>query len=313
MQHIGCLAGFSDGTVLRLCYDRRPLLLSIAAPQGNDRGPQYMEKVFSSILDSIDRHDQLQLVYGTHADEISIFCRFDDHLEEQVVSHIKAKYPNCSLNVLAEEALDPPVGLCTWSCSLRLVPELFPILRHKQFQDVVDGSLEDPLESLLGVVQADDRLQPRIEITVRAAGGLRWFFAKGAVKRLDRGFFRSHHILSAFYARHITGSWLWPVAFLLGLCAFRDRFASSQTDTTASRYGDREDDVQAAADKIGGNLFEASVRLVVSCPPECEQAARTKLRVMRGAFGAFTKSRSAMLFSMVRRTLEFMLTGPFMP
>ena len=110
-----------------------------------------MEKVFSSILDSIDSHDRLQLAYGVHNDAVGIFCRFDDHLEEQIISHIKAKYPNCSLNVLAEEALDPPAELCTWSCAVRLVPELFPILRHRQFQDVVDGSLEDPLESLLGV------------------------------------------------------------------------------------------------------------------------------------------------------------------
>jgi hypothetical protein len=122
---------------------------------------------------------------------------------------------------------------------------------------------------------------------------VRRFFAKGAVKRLDRGFFRSHHILSAFYARHISGSWLAPVAFVLGLFAFRDRFDRDQTDATASRFGDREDDVQVAADKIGGKLFEASVRLIVAAPRECERAARTKLRVMRGAFGAFTKSRLA--------------------
>ncbi len=60
------------------------VLVSITAPQANDRGPQYMEKVFSSILDSIDPHDQLQLAYGTQADAVGIFCRFDDHLEEQV-------------------------------------------------------------------------------------------------------------------------------------------------------------------------------------------------------------------------------------
>ncbi len=132
-----------------------PMLLSITAPSTNERGPQYMEKVFSSILDSIDPHDQLQLAYDTHEDAVGIFCRFDDHLEEQVVSHIEAKYPNCAVKVIADDALDPPAGLCTWSCSLRLTPELFPILRHKQFQDVIDGSLEDPLESLLGVLQHD--------------------------------------------------------------------------------------------------------------------------------------------------------------
>ena len=105
------------------------MLVTITAPQDNDRGPSYMDKVFSSILDSIDPRDQLQLAYGTHEDAVGIFCRFDDRLEHQVVSHIEAKYPNCAVNVIADDALDPPADLCTWSCSLRLTPELFPILR----------------------------------------------------------------------------------------------------------------------------------------------------------------------------------------
>ena len=225
------------------------MLLSITAPQDSDRNPQYMEKVFSSILDSIDRRDCLQLAYGCYEDAVGIFCRFADHLEEQVVSHIKAKYPNCLVKVLAEDALDSPAGLCTWSCSLRLVPEIFPILRHKQFQDVVDGTLEDPLESLLGVVQPGDRLQPRILITVRAAGRVRRLWAKGAVKRLDRRFFRSHHILSAFYARHITGSWLWPVAFVLG----DDSTITSEFGWCPADYFEQEQ-----TESTEGNIFSAS-------------------------------------------------------
>ena len=87
------------------------------------------------------------------------------------------------------------------------------------------------------------------------------------MKRLNRGFFRSHSLLADFYARHIVRSWLLPFAFLLGLVARRDRFASHEIDTTASRYGDREDDVQAASDKIGGNLFEARIQLIESVLP----------------------------------------------
>ena len=39
-----------------------------------------------------------------------------------------------------------------------------------------------------------------------------------------------------------------------GLFAFRDRFAANHTDATTSRFGDREDDVQAAADKMHGHI-----------------------------------------------------------
>ncbi len=252
-----------------------------------------MERVFSSLLDSLDRRDILRLEYGQYDGAIGIFCRFPDHLQQHVLVHLNAKYPNCRITVLAEHALEPDPDQVTWSCSLKLTPELFPILRHRQFQDVVTGLLEDPLESLLSVVQPDQQLHPRIQIAVRQARAWRRSWARSAVKRLDRAFFRSHHHLADFYARGISTRLLWVPALLLGMLSIPDRFLSRQTDTTTSRFGDREDDIQAAADKLGGNLFDARLMLSVRGPRGCEKLARTKLRTIKGAFGAFTKSRLA--------------------
>ena len=45
-------------------------------------------------------------------------------------------YPNCALTTV--ESLDePPPGSMTWSSSLQLSPEIFPILRHAQFEDLL--------------------------------------------------------------------------------------------------------------------------------------------------------------------------------
>jgi len=270
------------------------VLLSITPPTTNDRGPQYMEKVFSSVLESIDYRDEIHLEYGCLDGTIGIYCRFASHLKAHITEHLKAKYPNCTIEEIDEHALDDGDALrTTWSASLVLCPDLFPILRHKQFQDLIDGSLEDPLESLLGVIQPEPDLIPRIQITVRPTRRRRRRWGRGAVKKLDRSFFRSHFRLADFYAQHITSPFTWPLAFPLGMVATSDRSNSLQADTSGGRYGEREDDVQAAADKIGGNLFDARICLSVSASNASASAAIIKLRTMRGAFGAFTKSRLA--------------------
>jgi len=262
-----------------------------------------MEKVFSSVLESISDGDEIQLEYGCLDGTIGIYCRFASHLKAHITEHLKAKYPNCTIQEIDEDALDDvDPSRTTWSASLVLRPDLFPILRHKQFQDLIDGSLEDPLESLLGVIQPERGLLSHIQLTVRPTRGHRRRWGRGAVKKLDRSFFRSHFRLADFYACHITRPLTWPLAFLLGMLATPDRSSNRQADTSGGRYGEREDDVQAAADKIGGNLFDARICLSVSAPNACASAAITKLRTMRGAFGAFTKSRLATFhMSRIRR------------
>lgn len=266
------------------------MLIAITAPQTNDRGPQYMEKVFSSVLSSIGRRDQFELQFGQLGGHVGLFCRFPDHLEHPILDPLRAKYPQCSVEALEDN--EAASARETWSCTLRLTPELFPILRHKQFQDLVDGSLEDPLESLLGVVGDGDGLQSRIVITVRPADRKKQNRARAAVKKLDGSYFRRHYRLADFYAACVLRPKRRWLAWLVGFFAFGDQTTrNSQTDVSTSRFGEREDDVQAAADKIGGNLFEASIQLVVTA--QSKTAASERLRTMRGAFAAFTKSRLA--------------------
>jgi hypothetical protein len=64
-------------------------------------------------------------------------------------------------------------------------------------------------------------------------------------------------------------------------------------ETSTSRQHDREDDLQAASEKVGGHLFESQIRLIVLAPAERQREASDRIRQMAGAFGAFTKSRLA--------------------
>src|SRR5204862_7297469 len=54
---------------------------------------------------------------------------------------------------------------------------------------------------------------------------------------------------------------------------------------------EREDDLQAAADKLAHHLLESQVRLLVSGPESMVEKARSKLQEMAGSFGLFSFPR----------------------
>jgi hypothetical protein len=95
------------------------------------------------------------------------------------------------------------------------VLELFPILRHVQFEDLLNGNFADPIDSLLRAIKPDATLRCRVAIAAAPATARRGWWAKQAVKRLDRPFFRSHEVLADWYAHHITRPRTWTVAWLV--------------------------------------------------------------------------------------------------
>jgi len=86
----------------------------------------------------------------------------------------------------------------------------------------------------------------------------------------------------------------WQLAWLLGLLArCTPQPVRSTLDTSTCRLHEREDDLQAAADKLGDHLFETNLRLVVEAPASLNTQTQERLRRMTGALGAFTRSRLA--------------------
>src|SRR5207248_2493446 len=114
------------------------------------------------------------------------------------------------------------------------------------------------------------------------------------IRLLDREFFRRHHRLAEFFAEHITRRGLWLPAWLLGLLARQSPHVHRTTiDTSGSRIHDREENLQAASDKIGGHLFETHILLTMHTRPDAAALAADRMRQLAGAFGAFTQSRLA--------------------
>lgn len=269
------------------------VLTLIAAPANNERSPRYMEKALAAIHQTGLRRQPITLIYGTVAGQIGLMLRCTNAQREFVVGPIEANYSQCSIATILgdEETAD---GDETWSVDLDLVPELFPILRHAQFEDLLNRNFADPVSSLLRAIRPDDRLRCRVEMTIVPASHHRCHVASESVKLLDREFFRRHHRLAGFFARNITRWRGWFPAWLLGRVARRTAERSHSTiDTSTSRSHEREADLQSASEKIGSHLFDTRIRLVVRAPREHEAVAHERLRSMVGAFGAFTRSRLA--------------------
>jgi len=86
----------------------------------------------------------------------------------------------------------------------------------------------------------------------------------------------------------------------LGLLARGGDARWGRTDVSGGRQHEREDDVQAASDKIGGHLFEASISIALQA--DDAKLARDRLRAIAGAFGSLTRSRLATFrISRIRR------------
>jgi len=257
-----------------------------------------MEKVFAAIHQAGAEGQPIHLQYAHHAGEVGLFMRFPQDLRRLVLEPLAAKYPGCRFDQVKGKRHRLPSQ--TWYAKLRLTPELYPILRHSQFEDVLTRTFEDPIDGILKAVQPEEGIEGSVRIAIRRARPLRRWFAKRAVKRLDGPFFRRHFELGAFYARRITRPWAPVLAWPLGLLARGGHARWGRADVTGGRQHEREDDVQAASDKIGGHLFEASILLVAQA--HGARRARDRLRAIAGAFGSLTRSRLATFrMSRIRR------------
>jgi hypothetical protein len=257
-----------------------------------------MQEALAAIHQANRSRMPITLEYGSHDGRVGLYLRVPDELSPLASNLITAKYPTCKLEVMENErCLEPPLTrLCdTWSTQLRLVPDLFPILRHTQFEDLSSHSFADPIDALLQSIQPDSATQARVEIQIVPVSRWRQRWARRAAEVLDSEVFRCSEDFTAIFARAIVHPLLWPVAWVFGMKARRStrHTVRNQIDTSAGRHHEREDDVQAASDKLGGHLFDVRIRLLTYAGKGQSREAERKLRQIIGAFGSFTATRLA--------------------
>lgn len=241
-----------------------------------------------------------------HDGQVTLAIRFPEELRGTIEGQLFAQYPDCRVVPLPRD-IEKGKALRTWEASLHLQRSLFPIKRYSQFEDALNRVNADPLTALFMAVAGERgpaALDARIEITLRPVSRRVRRRALSCLRRLAGPFFRRHHRLAHLYLDWTLSSCRTFRLFgwLLGRLEREPDHARGSLTTSAARQHDREEDLQAAADKLGRLLFEAHIRLSVTNRSADEHIACAKLRDMAGAFGQFSSPRLASFrFARARR------------
>lgn len=78
------------------------MLISLAAPATNERGPRYMEKALAAIHQANHLRQPMSLEFGTQEGRVALFLRSFHKMEEFIVGPITANYPNCSITTVEQ-------------------------------------------------------------------------------------------------------------------------------------------------------------------------------------------------------------------
>ena len=274
------------------------MLIALSVPTDNDRGPQYVEHALAAVHQANPGRLPMEFGFARYKKNVMLLVRSPPELAAGATSQLAAHYPAATISRLAEDALAAPAGAATWSAELFLRPDLFPIRRYPQFDDTLNRNVSDPLTAIFATLTADggDDLRPAIMLTVCPASGHRVRRARAAAALLASPFFRAHRRLARLFALGCTSQWtlIRVSACVLGRLVCLGGGAAGPTSSAASaRTHDREDDLQAAVDKLGRHLFEVHLRLAVFASPGDAARAERQLRRMAGAFGQFMVPRMA--------------------
>lgn len=270
-----------------------------------------MEQALAAVHQTLGRRDDLTLLIGSHDGMTRLFVRASETLRPVLAGQLYAQYPDVAIDLFPVEILQPAPGTKSFVRKFWLSPYAFPIRRFAQYEDALNRILADPLASLLAAVRPDDQssCRARVELQLQPAGCRIVCRARRVLLALNRDFFRRHPRLAAWYAR----SALAP-ALLLRLTARGSAWLvpsgtqsprSDLLSVSSARVHEREEDLQAASDKLGRHLFACRLRIVVAVPKERAESAKRKLDEISGAVGQFSVPRLASF----RPLSSFRLTG----
>ena len=115
-----------------------------------------MEKALAAFHQAATQGDVVVLEYASDGEQVGLRVKCHARLVEVVLGPLTANYPECVLaEVNGEESRSERE---TWAVELWLVPELFPILRHGQFEDALNRNFADPISAILRAIRPEHSL-----------------------------------------------------------------------------------------------------------------------------------------------------------
>ena len=248
------------------------------------------------LTDLLDQCHQMRLFYATINSETQLMIDVPSALTRTTEQLLSAKFTDIQL-LRHKGPLYPEGRHEAWSCHLRLMPDIRPLIFRQQFQDHIQRNYVDPASALLQAVRdiSDDhagsttRVRSMVQISVTPATAWQKWRAKRLLQRLSHPWWDTHATLKDIYARWANGHWhrrvlVWPVSWLIPRVKVVDRDAAS---------------------KLDAQLCNASIELVSWSNPTEALLARKQLSAMAGAFAEFTEpGRCRFVASRVRKGIR---------
>jgi hypothetical protein len=291
-------------------------LLYVRAPKENEeRGPLYAESAIAAMhsLKGDDVPVSLEMGMGFEG-KIGFFVRAARGAVRLTESQLYAQYPEIDIEYLQEDPFTLTEGEQVVSLDLVLTdPEVFPIKRHPQFDDMLTRVNVDPLAGITSTLAhySVPGMRGHVGIIMKPLTGSFRRRSLRFLPLLSKG-------MSSISVRHaklfthmqLARGWrrilYFPVAVFLG--GFRawpgvSKFAGKsliaiETDShdpdfqeeqqASMRSHDREDSLSAAADKVNRLMFTCNIRISVIAPTGEAEAAKEKLQEIAGSFRQFS-------------------------
>jgi len=294
------------------------IILKIRAAQENERGPLYMEPVIAALHSLKGVGAQVGLEIGVGRDrKIALFVRASKDTVGLIESQLYAQYPDIDIEQLEEDPFQADETEEVVYCDLKLnAPEILPIKRHPQFDDMLARVNIDPIAGLTSAIARYPfaGMRGHIQIAVQPLGGRFRIRALCFLPLLQKGLPSLSRRYANFYTRIVLArGWrhiaYLPLATLLGgfrAWQFFRKFSlpislipersmedeEREGERTAGRTHDREDSMAGTVDKLNRLLFVCNVRVGVIVPKGKVPEAERKIHEIVGSFRQFSLPQS---------------------
>lgn len=287
-------------------------LLHIRTSKENERGPLYMEPALSGIHSLKGKSGQVNLEIGMMPNgKIGFFVRAKQAAARLTESQLYAQYPDIDIEYLDTDPFAVREGEVVVSADLLLTdPEIFPIKRHPQFDDMLSRVNVDPIAGLTSSLARypQPHMRGQISIMLKPLTGDYRRRALRFIPLLSRGLPSVSVTYTKLFTRlQLARGWrrivYLPLAVLMG--GFRawpgfskflkapsltGEFSSSdpeEQESASMRSHDRESAAEAATDKVNRLLFTCTIRINVIVPKGSEELGREKLMEIASSFRQF--------------------------
>ncbi len=277
------------------------------------RGPLMMESVLSSLHSLRGKDGVMSLEIGYAEGKISLFARVTPRAASLVESQMYAQYPDADIEVLGSDPFLTREGEAVASADLTLAgPEVIPIKRHPQFDDVMSRQNVDTIAGITSALVRYPKsgMRGHVQIAFRPIHGNA--YRKRALKfipLLSSGLPKHWAWYGNLLAKaHLARGWRWwaylPLNLFMG--GFRAWMPGAKSQVSlmtgevsesrdpelpsgaAARNHDREDTAAAAVDKVNRLLFYANVRISVITPAADAPDAQAKVEEIASSFRQFS-------------------------